>query len=220
MQHFFSILTLLIAFPVFSQNHFIGIKGGINWTDVQRTNLPVNNGARQGFHSGLTYQYSLTKNHNIGLDFLYFQKGFSNKFIFTDESGNPTGENASFWYNYDYLSFPITWGYEIGDQFSAFANVGIVPAYLINANVITPEIEGIVEGGTNYTTDKVNRFDLGAMLEMGAKYRILPQLLVKASFGIHHGITSVTNVDYFKNSEIRHKGMRFSIGVMYGLKRE
>lgn len=214
------VIALLLSYPIFSQDHFLGLKGGVNWTDIQMTNLPKNNDFRQGIHSGITYQYSLNKNYNIGVDFLYYQKGFSNKVIFTDELGNSTGEESILRFNYDYLSFPIKWGYEIGKKFSGFANLGIVPSYLISSNVITPEINEFLKEETHYTTDKVNRFDLGAMIEMGAKYRILPHLLFTASFRYQHGITSITNEDYYKNSEIRHKGMRFSIGVMYALKRE
>ncbi len=105
MRKLIIVLILISTIPVFGQNHLIGLKGGINWTNVNSSNFISNNDNRTGFNGGLTYEYRFNNHFNLGIDFLYFQKGFTNDIIFTDENGIPTGEKATSVFNYDYLSF-------------------------------------------------------------------------------------------------------------------
>jgi hypothetical protein len=220
MKKLITVLTIVISIPTFGQNHFIGLQGGINWTNVNSSNFLSSNDNRTGFNSGLTYQYFLNERFNLGIDLLYFQKGFTNEIVFTDEFGNPTGESATSTFNYDYLSVPLKGGIVIGDKFSGFANLGIIPSILLDAKTTTPAIEGFQEETTDNVTDRVTKFDIGGLVEIGASYKITPGFLLSATFGYQHSFTSITNDNYFSNAEVRHYGMILSIGLKYALKKE
>jgi hypothetical protein len=220
MRKILTVLTIVISPPSFGQNHFIGLKGGINRTNINSNNFINNNENRPGLNGGLTYKYLLNEKFNLGVDFLYFQKGFTNDIVFTDELGNPTGERATSKFNYDYLSFPLKGGYVIGGKISGFANIGIVPSVLIDANNITPAIEGFAEENTENVTDNVNKFDLGGLVEIGANYMIMNDFLLSASIGYQHSFTSITNDNYFSNADVRHYGIVLSIGLKYALQKQ
>ncbi len=220
MKIIFTILTIVISIPAISQNHIIGLKGGTNWTNVQSTNLPHNNGNRTGFHSGITYDYRVNKRVKLGTDVLYLQKGYTNDVIFTDRLGNPTGERVTIDYKYDYLSLPLKCGIVIEDEFSGFINLGIVPSFLVDAKTTAPAIEGLAEETTFNVTDRVTKFDLGGLIEMGANYSLTPDFLLSATIGYQHSFTSIANENYFPEAAIRHYGIALSVGVAYALKKE
>jgi hypothetical protein len=220
MKRILTVLTIVLSIPAFGQNHFIGLKGGINWTNVNSSNFMSNNDNRTGFNSGLTYQYFLNERFSIGIDLLYFQRGFTNGNVFTDQLGNLNEERATSTFDYDYLSIPLKAGIMIGDKFSGFANLGIVPSILVEAITTTPVIEGVQEETTNNVTDKVSKFDFAGLAEIGANYKINPNFLLSASFGYQHSFTRISNEDYFSNSEIRHYGMILSFGMQYALRKE
>ena len=220
MRKIITVLTIVISIPTFGQNHFIGLQGGVNWTNVNSSNFISNNDTRTGFNSGLTYQYRLDEKFNLGIDLLYFQRGFTNDIVFKDEFGNTIGESANSEFSYDYFSLPLKGGIVIGDKFSGFANLGIIPSFLLDAKTTLPAIEGFQEETTSNVTDRVTKFDLGGLVEIGANYKITPDFLLSTSFGYQHSFTSITNDDYFLNAEVRHYGMVLSIGLKYALKKE
>ncbi len=214
------VLTIIISVPAFGQNHFIGLQGGINLTNVNSTNFINGHDRRTGINSGLTYQYHLNQRFNLGIDLLYFQRGFTVDVVFRDEFGNSTGGRATSEFNYDYLSLPLKGGIVIGDKFSGFANLGIVPSLLVEAKTITPAMEGFTQKTTADVTDRVTNFDLGGLVEIGAGYKLTPDFLLTATFGYQHSFTSITNDEYFSGSEARHYGMVSSIGVKYAWKKK
>lgn len=220
MRTILIVITSLFIFPVFGQNHFIGLKGGINWTNINSTMFLVNNNSRTGFNGGFTYQYFLNERFNIGGDLLYFQRGFTNDAMFTDEFGNPSGEKLTIKFDYDYLSVPLKGGMVLGDKFSGFANLGIVPAILIKASTKTPAIEGVQEESVVNFTDKVNRFDLAGLTEIGANYKLNTNLILSVSLEYQYSFTSLTNDNYFSNSKIHHYGMVMSFGLKYALNKK
>ena len=219
MRKTITFLILLFTIPVFGQNHFIGLKGGINWTNVISDNFLSNNDYRNGFVGGLTYEYDFKKKFHIGLDLVYSQKGFTNDIIFTDEYGNPTGEKATSEFNYDYLSFPIKGGLVLGNRISGFINLGLVPSLLIEAKTIEPAIKGITGKKTYDVTDKVTKFDFGGLIEIGGSYKFKERFFLFTSFAYQQSFTTITNEDYFSNGKAKHYGMTLSIGLKYALKK-
>lgn len=118
----------------------------------------------------------------MDIDILYFQKGYTNNIIFTEITGNPTGENATTVFNYDYLSFPIKGGFFIGDKISGFVNLGLVPSLLIDAKTIEPAIEGFIDEKTFDITKKATKFDFGGMIDIGGSYKFQERFLLFISF--------------------------------------
>lgn len=220
MRKILTVLTIIISIQAYGQNHFLGMQGGINLTNVNSSNFINNNDNRTGFNGGLTYQYYLNERFNLGIDLLYFQRGFTNDIVYTNQSGNSTGESATSEFNYDYLSLPLKGGIVIGNKFSGFANLGIIPSFLLDAKKITPAIEGFQEETTNNITDRVTKFDLGGLVEIGGSYQFKKQFLLFTSFAFQQSFTTITNEDYFSIGKAKHYGMTLSIGIKYALKKE
>lgn len=217
MRKIITLLTIVFSIPVFGQNHFVGLKGGMNWTNANTSNFISSNDNRTGYHGGLTYEYRLSNHFSGGIDFLYIQKGFTNEVIFTDELGIPTGEKIIDKFNYDYLSFPIKGGFFIGDRITGFVNLGLVPSILISAKLILPGIEGLINDKTIDMTDKVTKFDFGGLIEIGGSYKLYDRFLIFSSIGYQQSFTTITNSDYFSDSKIKHNGITLSIGIKYSL---
>ena len=218
MRKIITVLILILTIPVFGQNHFIGLKGGINWTNVISDNFLSDNNYRNGFTSGLTYEYQFKQRFHFGFDLVYSKKGFKNDIVFTDETGNPIGEKATSDFNYDYLSLPIKGGFSIGNNFAGFLNIGVIPSLLINAETIIPTFDNI-DGETFDVTDLVTKFDLGGLIEIGGSYKLKERFLLFTSFIYQQSFTTITNSDYFSNGKAKHYGMTLSIGIKYALKK-
>lgn len=215
MRKIIAILILISTITASGQNHFIGVKSGINWTSVNSDYSLNNSNKRTGFSGGLTYQFKINNSFSLGIDLLYAQKGFNSDINFINPSGEPVGPDEESNFNYDYFSFPLKAGYSIGNTISGFINLGVVPAFIVKAETIVPTFEG---SETIDATDEVTSFDFGGIVEIGASYAILDRLLIVTSFGYQHSLTSLSNSDYFPESNVKHYGMTLSIGVKYALK--
>ncbi len=213
-------ILLMSTISVFGQNHFAGLKTGVNLTNVHSSDFISNDGNRTGFSGGLTYEYLLNKRFNLGVDFLYCQKGFTSDMIFTDETNNPTGEKATFVYNYNYLSFPVKGGFLIGEKISGFVNFGIVPSFLINASHISPAIGNIIDEDIINVTSDVKKLDFGGLVEIGGNYKIKDRYLIYTSVAYQQSFTTITNSDYWPDSEVKNYGITLSIGLKYAIKNE
>ncbi|MCI5058427.1 MAG: PorT family protein [Flavobacteriales bacterium] len=206
----------ILSLPCIAQNHFIGLKGGMNYTNVYSTNLAENQN-RTGLNIGFTYDFKLNERFNVAADFLYTQKGFTNDIIFTDDFGNPTGQKRTSQFNYDYLTLPLKGKFFFGNKFLGFLGVGIVPAYLINAKTIDPAIDGVTSEMIHDVTDIVTKFDLAAWAEIGADYEVSQGFIISTSIGYQPSLTNITNDQYFANTKIIHRGMLLSLGLKYAL---
>lgn len=209
----------LIAIPVFAQNHFVGIQGGVGWTDVIADNSTLSEDLRQGINAGLTYEYHFRKRFHLGAEMTYAQRGFTNSIFITDQTGNVLSERAIIKWNYDYLSVPVKGGFHLGNEFRVFLNLALVPSLLLRAETIAPSVE--VPGLEVFdVTDRVNAFDLAGLIEAGAGFRFHDRMWASASFIFQESITPFTNQNYFQNANGRHRGMAVLIGIKYALSEE
>ena len=217
-----TILTIA-SLNVSGQNHLLGVKGGVSWTNITATNFISDNHYRTGLAIGLTYDYIFKKHFSTGADIIYNQFGFTNDLIFTDDLGNPTGGKATIKFNYDYISIPLKVGFNYGKTVYGFANIGLTPSILVDAKTITPTIDfnwTIIPGETYNVTSKVNKFDIGGLVEIGGGYKFKDRYWLFTSFSYQHSFTTITNSDYFANSKIRHYGMTLNLGLKCALTKE
>src|SRR5690606_4508740 len=92
------ILLLPILFDVNAQDHFLGVKGGVSWTDVSSGTIYQNANSLRRFSGGITYEYFVTDFISVGSGLSYDQRGFSGKsFLVTEET-------FYFTHSFDYLS--------------------------------------------------------------------------------------------------------------------
>lgn len=221
MKTILIIILTLTTIEVAAQNHFIGIRGGANWTNVTTSNIFLGQtDYRPGVSGGITYEYFLKKRFSIGADVIYNQRGF------TDDFEIPTGEKITSEYNYDYLSVPVKIGFtdlNEGNKLFTFAKVGLIPSLLIDAKTTIPTFatDGKITGTETFdVTNRVSKFDLAGLVEIGGGYKMADRLWLTTSFIYQRSFTSITNPEYFADAKIRHNGMSLNIGLKWALKKE
>ncbi len=220
IKSIFLLFMMFIAISANGQNHIIGVKGGNNWTNVTATDFNTDLHNQTGITTGVSYNY-IFKNHIIvGAEAIYDQRGFTSDITITDENGNPTGQKPSRLFNYDYLTILLNVGFNYGNTFYSFANIGLTPAVLLDAMTETPEIildDWTIPKERHNVTKQVNKFDIGGIVEIGGGYKFMDKFWPYVSFSYRHSFTTITNSDYYSSSKIRHKGMAINIGLKYAL---
>ena len=223
MKNIFLLFLTLTTISVYGQNHFLGVKGGANWTEVTANNFPKDRNYRTGLAIGITYDYLFKKHFSASADIIYNQRGFTNDIIFTDDLGNPTGRKEIIKLNYDYITIPLKVGFNYGKTVYGFANLGLTPSILVDAKTITPTYDyngTVIPGETATITNRVNKFDIGGLVEIGGGYKFKGRYWLFTSFSYQHSFTTITNSDYFASSKIRHYGMTLNLGLKCALTKE
>ena len=216
MKKIIGAFLFIITLPAFGQNHFLGVKGGINHTNVKLGTAFLANDYRNGIVGGLTYDYHIGKRFTIGAELLYAQKGFNSEIIFTNEFGIPTGENIIINYNYDYISLPIKGGVFIGKTVKGFANLGVVTSVLVNAKNIIPEFD-IVNGMVYDLSSQTNTLDFSGLIELGVSYDINSQLNVFTALAYQQSFRPIIAKNAYGQSNTKHYGFNVSVGIKYAL---
>lgn len=220
MKSIFFFFLTITTITLWGQNHLLGVKGGVSWTNVTASNFAKDRNFRTGFAIGFTYDYIFKKHFSTGADIIYNQQGFTIDNIFVDELGNPTGKKATSKFNYDYISIPLKAGFNYGKTIFGFANIGLTPSILIVAKTTTPTIDfygTTIQGETFNITDRVNKFDIGGLVEIGGGYKFKGRYWLFTSFSYQHSFTSITNAEYLTNSKIRHYGFTLNLGLKCAL---
>ena len=223
MKKIFLIVLTITTLKVAGQNHIVGVKGGVNWTNISQNNFVSQHDNRTGLFAGLTYEYLFNKHFLIGADLIYNQRGFTNDIVFTDNLGNPTGEKYTAKFNYDYVSLPIKAGFNIGNKIYGFTNIGVVPSLLVDAKTISPTFNTVGKVTGNETIDvtsRVTKFDFAGLAEIGGGYKFKNRYWLFTSVAYQYSFTAITNSEYFSNSKIRHNGMTLSIGLKCALTKD
>jgi len=223
MKNILLIILTIATLNVAGQNHFIGLKGGVNSTNITSSNFLSQTESRTGLTAGLTYEYLFKKHFSVGADLIYNQRGFTNDIVFTDNSGNPTGEKYTTTFNYDYVSLPIKTGFNFGTKFYGYTNIGVIPSLLVDAKTTTPtfDTDGKLIGNETFdVTNRVSKFDFAGLVEIGGGYKFKGRYWLFTSFSYQHSFTTITNSVYFANSKVTHNGMALTIGLKCALTKE
>lgn len=223
MKNIFLFILSISTLKVAGQNHLIGVKGGVNSTNITSSNFLSQNNSRTGLTAGLTLEVIIKKHFSIGADLIYNQRGFTNDIVFTDNLGNLTGEKYTATFNYDYVSLPMKTGFNIGTKLYGFTNIGVIPSLLVNARTTTPTFDTDEKFTGNETIDmtsRVSKFDFAGLVEIGGGYKLNGRYWLFTSFSYQHSFTTITNSDYFANSKMRHNGMNLTIGLKCALTKE
>lgn len=220
MKNKILILLIISTLNVVGQNHFIGVNCGINQTNITSNNFINKSDNRTGLLAGITYEYLFKEHFSIGADLNYNQRGFTNEVVFADNLGNLTGEKFTYIFNYDYFSIPIKIGFNIGNKFYGFTNVGVIPSILVGAKTTSPILDknGKVSGIEIFdVTSIVSKVDFAGLIEIGGGYKFDNRFCLISTFSYQPSFTTIANEEYFANSNIRFKGMTLSLGLKYQL---
>lgn len=211
MKHKLLIIMLAATLPIWGQSHIVGIKSGINLSNVKTSNFNSIITNRTGFGSGINYEFQPNDKYKLLVDLIYLQNGFV-------RDKTATGETLNASYHYGYLSLPIKAGVAFGEKIGYIA-LGIVPAILVNDNAMLPTPQDIANNGQLANlTNEPSKFDLAGVVEVGANYEFNEKYILTISVAYQQSFTSITNANYWPDSKIQHYGIQLSLGLKYILK--
>ncbi|MEO5642899.1 MAG: outer membrane beta-barrel protein [Bacteroidia bacterium] len=217
----FIVVMILASTNIFSQNNSIGIRSGVSFSNIICKDYFINRERRIGIVEGISYDYFFQKHFIGGIEANYEQRGFKEYIIFTDMNGSPTGRKEPIYLQFDYLTFPIKVDYRLGNKFFVLAGIGIIPAYIINANTIAPVFDQnvvVIKEEKKSVLNNITKFDFGGLAEIGGGFTIREKLSINVSFRYQRSFTSFTNARFFgwsETSKMRHITMLPSIGIKY-----
>ena len=228
MKKYLTLILIVLTSTVFSQGHFVGVKGGVSFTKVRDAVFYEKNiEMRKGFTAGLTYEFKLKNNILLGADLLYIQKGYSADISITNDEGMLIGMGRSH-PSYNYLSLPLKVGYSFGEKISGFFYIGIVPALLTDAYYGFSDPNNVQQNtdnpGKHDITKYTPNFELSGLAEVGANYKINERFLLTTSLGGHIGFTAITDFGNVENSifddqdnTMKNYGFYWTFGLKYAL---
>jgi len=84
MNKIILIFLTFVTFMTSGQNHFVGIKGSVNWTTrtpsyISNTAGPFITGFITGFAGGMTYEYLFKKHFSLSSDIIYANQELKTK---------------------------------------------------------------------------------------------------------------------------------------------
>ena len=220
MKRLLVIILTAISLNVFGQDHWIGIQVGMEKSNETAANYFKDSKFHTGIVGGLNYELRFHNKFSVDVDLLYAQKGFFLKSVYTDNFGNVSGKSDKLQQLYDYLSLPIKIGYSVGNKLKGFAKIGICPSTILKAEGIYP----VVDINANYLrTDTYNyihlvsKFDLGGLIELGARYGLKNNLELFSSLSYNKSFTTFTNDKFFSDGKMRHYDFSLAVGMKFKL---
>lgn len=149
------ILLCMLAAIGYSQK--VGLKGGINFTNLYVDNVDDEN-MKIGFNAGAYYRAELTDFFAVQPEFLFTQKGSEIHY------SNFLGGSGKYRFNLNYLEVPILGVLKLGN-FNIHA--GPYLGLLIGANVKDVDDDGTINNFESLDRDDFNTLDTGVAAGFG-----------------------------------------------------
>jgi hypothetical protein len=155
-------LSLIVSYGSQAQSSKIGIKGGVNFSNMFIDDIDDEN-VRTGFHVGILGQF-LGANETIGFqpELLYSTKGSKGQYDIAELDGEQK-------FNLNYVDLPLMLLIRIGNVVDL--NLGGYVSYLVNSSVSTDGDLG--DAYVELDKDDFNSFDYGLVGGLGFNFDII-----------------------------------------------
>jgi len=168
MKHKHVIFTafILITTTLYAQQErntaMLGIKGGINFTNLNADNVDDEN-IKIGFNLGLFAKAPITDMFSIQPELLYSSKG--SKLTYR----NFLQGEGEYRFNLNYLELPVLAMVNLSEYFNIHA--GPYLGFLTSSNIKDLNDNGTVSGIRDIDVDNFNRFDYGFAFGLGVEIK-------------------------------------------------
>jgi len=200
---FVLIISLVTSVNLFAQSPVsIGVKGGINISDVHN----IDNNVKVGFNIGVTAELDLPSNFFLLSGLELTTKGFKGKEVTGIIAGEiPNEYTGKATYNAMYIQLPLHAGYKLNltSTTKLLFSAGPYLAYGVGGKRSwdVKEIKNL-----NFFRDDTNRFDYGIGAAVGVEF----MSKINVSLGADHGFGKV-----FKNTETKNRCAHISLGYKF-----
>ena len=167
----------------------IGPRIGVNFSNVSNVD---NSESLTGLAIGLTTTYSINEATGLTVDLLYSQEGY-------ELNGNE--------FRLNYLQIPIYYDLffgELGERFRPKLYAGLVPGFLLDANVDDTELN-----------DVYNSFNFAISGGGGFNYRVGSRIWLNTDLRAYAGLSEIREVT--SGDKVANSNIQLSLGLAYGL---
>lgn len=190
-----------ICFAQEAGNFEIGLTGGGNISEIQIV-TSSNGGSivEPGFNTGISIEYFLTGSWGVKAKAVYFQKGYSNGYIFYGDNPNDRIETAV---RLNYLTVPLMGTFHFRKW---YANLGPYVGFLLNAEA--KRTNQNVEAAFSST-------DAGIAIAVGRWFPLNETVMFTAEIGGQYGF-----LDAFKDDQDQWVGNNsyfINVGLLFSL---
>ncbi|GAA4449635.1 porin family protein [Rurimicrobium arvi] len=159
--------------------------------------------------------FGVTYNHRIHFINIGAELNLENRGAKASYLDNTYGyQTATERLNFSYLALPLKVGIVVGNKFSAIANIGIVPGYLLGAKdkLSYPMSQ---QTYSQSVTSMVSKFDLSALAEVGVGFKLASKVSIYGTFRFQPGLTNV-KIDQ-SYTDFKHSSLIANIGAQVAL---
>jgi hypothetical protein len=189
--------------------HLIGLETSLQFSNISTNTNYSAYQYRTGIGGGLTYTYQLPLWWSFSTGILYNPRGFSQRILFTDETGKVIKEED--WvYGFDYISIPLKLGVRFGaENVYGFVNIGNVTSILVNSY----ETSSVPVHTHRPESPSI---DFALIVEVGASYQINNKLQLSARLGMQQSFW-VSSPNYHIKDKLLHNSLGTTLALKYRL---
>lgn len=214
------VLSLLISFLGHSQLHTVGFHAGAMGTSLGSKFWDGDSKMKIDFTGGLNYQIRFSSHLTASASVEYTQFGAQIPVQFYNYAGTTLlGESYSS-YDWNYISIPLTVGFQMGGRIRFKPKIGLVPSILARMVYNLKPYEGstLTPLKTSYYSD-ANKFDLAAVagIDISTPFKAG---VIFLGLDFRFSVTKVNRQNMFPEEfydPYRHRGAVAVFGVRFTL---
>lgn len=218
MKKIVLIALIFICLNASAQKHLIGLKSGVNFSNIYDQESGANFDYQTGLSAGLTYEILFKKHFSLGLDFIYNERGFNktSTYPITNLPSTIPYRKISESYINNYYSVPIKVGYTFGKKIVGFVNLGISTSFLSSSNYSAIAFDKGANPPSSNTADIASgsKIDLAIQSEAGLGFKLSNIYYIYTAVSNQSFLFPIYNPDN-RNGEIKYYGYTFSAGMKF-----
>jgi len=161
-----AVVWFLAGWEVRAKDGWVGIQGGVTWTDITGNDMRWATTMRQGWTGGICLLSSISENSSGELDVLYAQKGASYKTRLQGESGT---SDARVDLKQDYLEIPLL--IRLNHPIVGRLSGELIGGFTLGFNITSTRTVNFPDSpGTTRDLDDTRLLDFGGTLGAALKF--------------------------------------------------
>jgi hypothetical protein len=172
----------------------------------------------QGIQAGINYHLTFENKLALMFDLSYDQKGFYYDFEYDAYRADlsPYSGISEYKFAYEYIRFPVSIGYTLGNKFAMTPYAGIAGAKLSRAYHkywLYDENGLLIHEGIENKKALLPKYDWSVHGGLYFEYFVNDYLSVFSKLQFSYSLSKFSTLQYFPESDLRHYGGALSLGV-------